>query len=306
MLFKEITCIGDLYPHMADLPEVVQLVKHSHEASLRNAVGPWSVELKEDGNYCFMLVASGAAYAFGRSGLRFTNVGFIEEQFITYTPGVYLGEIVNDGWELETLSGVISPARVNPLDTSVVVEHMKATEIRLFDFIPLECFVVGLCSDPYKFRRALLDNYAPLHHKIRVFEYSSLVEAEAACQELIKQGHEGGCIKALNADWKRGRRDWRSMKVVKETSFDLECVSVEEGKGKRKGVAANFFFRWKGDKVLKADLGKGWTDEKRLEAWLNPPIGCVFRVTAMQDSSKGGLLRKAKVQEQRFDKKADY
>lgn len=307
MLFKEIKEIGDLYPHMFDLPEVVQLVKHLGEANLKKAKGPYAVELKEDGNYCFMLVADRQAYAFGRSGLRFTNLGFIESQFIDCNPGVYIGEVCNSNFELEEFSGVISPNRVKELTPEVAATHVEHTCIKLFDFLYLEEFIKGHSSSSYSARRFSLDTYIGEAQYIIPFRsVETLEEAEVICDQFIADKAEGGCIKPLDGDWKRGRRDWNCMKKVREISFDLECIGVEDGKGKREGVAANFFFRWKDGKTIKADLGKGWTDARRLEAFLNPPLGKVFRVAAMQMSSANGLLRKAKVQEERTDKRADY
>lgn len=307
MLFDEVKSVVDLFPQIATRAEVVQLMKHASECKLDKVKWPVAGEVKEDGNYCFVLVLDGKHYAFGRSGLRFTNLGFIESQFAGCSNGVFMGEVVNDKLELEQLSGVISPNRVNPLEADIAQIHAEHTTMRLFDYILPTNLVAGISTVPYTERRAQLTaanktNFTEIPYEL----LHSELEMEAHARELIRQGKEGGCYKVANSDWRAGRRDYHSMKIVKEVSFDLECIRVEDGKGKRLGIVANMFFRWRNGKELKADLGKGWTDAKRLEAYENPPIGRVFRVTAMGDSSSNGLLRKAKVQEERFDKKADY
>jgi hypothetical protein len=78
---------------------------------------------------------------------------------------------------------------------------------------------------------------------------------------------------------------------------------------KREGYVARLKMNYKGG-VLWADLGKGWTDEKRAELtqrlikWLwndDKPFG-IFTVTALQESSTGNSLRLPKVGPERFDK----
>ncbi|CAL1776975.1 ATP-dependent DNA ligase, partial [Acinetobacter phage vB_AbaP_ABW132] len=92
------------------------------------------------------------------------------------------------------------------------------------------------------------------------------------------------------------------------------CVGVEYGKGKREGQIAKLKFSYKGS-VFSADLGKGWTDERRkaltsqYEALEHPaalsewnPIGKIWEVKALQESSTGKALRLPKVIRVREDK----
>ena len=111
------------------------------------------------------------------------------------------------------------------------------------------------------------------------------------------------------------------MKIVKQVSYDLECIGVEEGEGKYNGKVANLIFRWKDGQTIKAMLGEGWTHQDSRDMWvcysalmdiITPgkivmpnPVGCVFKVYALQESSKG-KLRLPKVGERRFDKEADF
>jgi len=110
------------------------------------------------------------------------------------------------------------------------------------------------------------------------------------------------------------------MKIVKQVSYDLECIGVEEGEGKYKGKVANLIFRWRDGQIIKAMLGEGWTHSGAEDMFENyksdqtfayscglklGPVGKVYKVYALQESSKG-KLRLPKVGERRFDKEADF
>jgi len=304
-LFDEVKCIGDIFPELKDLPEVVQLCKHFKDIKDYTKIKfPVANEVKVDGVYCFVTVLhDGRTYAFGRSGLLFTNLGFVAQRFSNCCAGVYINEIANDLFTLEQLSGVTSPARVNPLEPNVAADHLAYTHANLHDYLTIEEFVAGSSNCPYSERRAYLTEINKSGEpEVKMELIHTLEEFEAASDEMIAHGEEGSCGKPLSGTWKRGRRDHNCFKKVREIKLDLECIRVEDGKGKRAGIVANMFFRWKNGTELKADLGKGYSDLDRLAMYQNPPIGKIFLVTAMQESSVNGVLRKAKVGMIREDK----
>lgn len=107
------------------------------------------------------------------------------------------------------------------------------------------------------------------------------------------------------------------MKIVRGVDYDLLCIGFEEGKGKYSGKVANLLFKWRDGQTVKAMLGKGWTheDADKLLRYATygkdvgmpeyehvaSPVGKVYHVHALQESSKG-KLRLPKVCEQRIDK----
>lgn len=303
-LFEEVKHISDLFPEMGSLDCIAQLSKHYYDVKDDNKlVFPMSAELKEDGVYGTVVVWEGSTYLFGRSGQRLTNVGFIAARFAKCPDGTYHGEVVNDNWTLEKLAGATSPARVNPLDQVDQLDLLYYGHIRLFDFLSIKDFRAGKSTLSHQERQAqLLCNNLSSECAIKQDIVYSVEEMRAHAAELIARGYEGGCYKTLTGDWRRARRDGKSLKIVAEVKFDLRCVRVEEGKGKRQGMVANMFFAWKDGKELKADLGKGYSDKDRIALYLDPPIGKIYKVTAMKESSVNGLLRKAKVAELREDK----
>jgi ATP-dependent DNA ligase len=127
----------------------------------------------------------------------------------------------------------------------------------------------------------------------------------------INLGEEGAVFKTTDGLWRAGYRGVDIMKIVKQVSYDLECIGVEEGEGKYKGKIANLLFKWKDGQTIKAMLGEGWTHnmaEILYVDWVSgdwSPIGKVYKVYALQESSKG-KLRLPKVGERRFDKEADF
>tara|TARA_R110000796_G_scaffold40420_3_gene100060 strand:- start:19609 stop:20682 length:1074 start_codon:yes stop_codon:yes gene_type:complete len=147
---------------------------------------------------------------------------------------------------------------------------------------------------------------------------------------LISGGEEGIVIIDLDAGWEAGHKGWRKMKKVRGVDYDLMCIGYEEGTGKYAGKVANLIFNWKNGTTIKCMLGKGWTHDLAEEMFkcikasdyldrnatlvsvkenlrydFNNPVGSIFQVYALEESSKG-KLRLAKVGEKRHDKnKAD-
>lgn len=143
---------------------------------------------------------------------------------------------------------------------------------------------------------------------------NSYEEIEQIAERYIAAGLEGVVVKQPDASWLAGHKGYRAMKIVRGVSLDLRCVGVLYGKGKRAGQIAALEFEYKGNK-FKADLGKGWTDERRAaltsqyEALDHPdaldewnPVGKIWEVKALDISSTGKALRLPKVVRVRWDK----
>src|SRR5690606_34111856 len=133
----------------------------------------------------------------------------------------------------------------------------------------------------------------------------SQAEFDLYAAEEIAAGGEGIVGKQLDANYEAGHKGYRVVKKVRDLHVDLKCLAVETGKGKRTGQIARLQFKYKG-KLFWADLGEGWTDAKRIQMtydWqhhpedphrIPSPIGSIFHVKALQESSKG-VLRLPKV-----------
>lgn len=312
--------------------KVVQLVKHFDDVNKRanegvyhkNVKFPMYAQVKKDGVFAMMIKTSFGTGIFNRTGKLMKNVTHLAVEFDKLVPtcGVYIGELVSDDCSLEVLSGIVNPNRVNTIDHAQYLIS-KGMKIMYHDYIRLNEFIAGYSPITYAARywnltRALFDS------KIDVLPLelvSDETELRRFSDKMIANGQEGGVFKQ-DVEWLAGAKDWHSMKIVRGIHVDLECIGWEEGNGKYRGLVANLLFRYKNGLVVKAMLGKGWThqdaqgmfncikrghtgNEDGYLPW-SYPIGKIFHVYGLQESSKG-IIRLPKVSELRHDKcKADY
>lgn len=307
--------LGKLANHRAE-DKIFQLVKHLEDVSEKNISYPMWGEIKYDGNFCAVVKFRDDVAMFSRTGKHFTNVTEIEDSYHYLRDGVYVTEICNGHLTLEELSGAINPNRVEPLE-GIQKDNLKFTYLVFRDFIHIDDFIRGVSDYSYSKRRYIVSqNVLP---KLRPVDYVMLTshidspeQRERFRDQVIGLGYEG-VVYHQDVIWKAGHKNWHEMKEVKGVSFDLECIRVEEGNGKLKGKIGNLYFRFKGGKELKASLGKGWTHEASEQLFRAyqfcshaSPIGKIYKVKALQISSKG-VLRNPKVEEERYDKpEADF
>ncbi|CAM0030466.1 ATP-dependent DNA ligase [Vibrio phage D529] len=299
--------------------KVVQLVKHFDDVNKRLDEGilhkkvefPMYAQCKKDGNFAALVVrADGEVALFNRRGSRFTNCENVEAYWkgAGIKAGVYFGELCSEECSLEQLSGVVNPNRIKGLDyEQKLIKHRL--NIFFFDAVTICEFISGHSHRGFLARFDVMvteiDGYGDWLSLERVCNESEL---RGFAQRMIANGQEGAVFKQ-DVEWLAGAKDWHQMKVVRGVSYDLMCIGYEEGKGKYAGKVANLIFQWKNGKTIKCMLGKGWThaDAERLfnniDMVCTPdcPIGQVFEVYALQESSKG-VLRLPKCGELRHDK----
>ena len=297
--------------------KVTQLVKHFDEVPVsRKANANLGVQVKKDGVCALAVVGCDGVAIFSRSGKRFTNLEILEQRInlLQLNDGVYLGEVCNPDCSLEVLSGLVNPNRKEQLDTPQQVLANDAS-LHLFDLVTVGAFIRGTSAMTYRERHQYLTEYTPVTPFLTVLKYvavESKEEVERWARVCIDAGEEGIVVINLDADWEAGHKGWRKMKKVRGVDYDLECIGYEEGTGKYEGKVVNLIFNWKGGKTIKAMLGKGWShaDAKYMYATIHQmqeyhnainPIGKIFQVYALQESSKG-KLRLPKVGELRHDK----
>ena len=290
--------------------KVTQLVKHFDEVSDKHKDKELVGQVKKDGVCALVVVKSDGIRIFSRTGKPFANVECLRTSLyeLELPFGVYMGEMCCNLVSLEVLSGVVNPNRVNPLKEEVWRVPKNLT-LHLFDFLSIGNFLDGACSLPYTSRHGDLKNKVGRGNShIEVLPYGLLGEDETdfVTDYYIDLGEEGAIFRDPEAGWEAGHKGWRAMKKVRGVDYDLRCIGVEEGTGKYAGKVANLIFQWKDDLTIKAMLGKGWTHQMAKDMYWdmstpNTPIGKIFQVYALEESSKG-KLRLPKVGELRFDK----
>lgn len=302
--------------------KVVQLVKNYGEVPSSKKSFPLIAQPKEDGVFGMVVMSGGKVSVFGRTGEQLQSTSFIIRLASELmTDGVLIGEILSKHpCSLEELSGVVNPNRVNPLDGNQL-SIASGLYIALHDFITLQDFVVGKCIAPYDNRYKKLKGIVEdsrigvnLIQCTTIYDEESLNRFTETC---LANKKEGAVYKKPGEGWLAGHKGYRSMKVVGEVSYDLLCTGYEEGSGKYSGKVANLVFKWKDGQTIKAMLGKGWTHKDAEDMFKSiqmgyeginsaNPIGCIFKVKGLMDSSKG-KIRLPKVEEYRHDKSAaDY
>ena len=325
--------------HRNNEKKTTQLVKHFDEVVEKNKKGKnFGVQIKKDGVCSIVVVHHGFLSIFSRTAKEFTNTEILRDTLskMELRNGVYFGEMTCDikDVSLEMLSGVVNPNRVQPLSKEQVFITNNLT-MNFFDLISIESYIEGASQTPYRTRYDhLVERVESSHYKsanVKViplvgfgekgFDKLNIVirEIDFYLKTAVSMGEEGIIIADLDADWQAGHKGWRKMKKVRGVDYDLKCIGYEEGTGKYAGKVANLIFQWKGGKTVKCMLGKGWTHQmaedmfkviKHLENNELPsssylrndnPIGKIFQVYALEESSKG-KLRLPKVGEQRHDK----
>ena len=298
-----------------------QLVKHIDDVPVNKIVYPMWGEIKYDGVFCAVVLGEFQHDAVSRTGKLFYTA--VNELLYPYIPKhssghVVIGELINKHCSLEVLSGLVNPNRVNPW-TDEERELMNGVDYIVHDVLTFGEVIAGFSPIMYRDRS---DRLMRLSANVCIAEGKMLhsqAEFDMYAQEIIAAGGEGIVGKNLHAGYEAGHKGWRVVKKVRDLHVDLKCLDVQTGKGKRTGQIAKLQFMYKG-KLFWADLGEGWTDEKRAqltERWVDcvtcpeapycntclrdNPIGKVFHVKALQESSKG-VLRLPKVMEMRIDK----
>ena len=299
---------------LAKAKNPVQLVKNHHEltkkAKEKDLTWPAVVQIKYDGVYCMAIRdVDGVVGFFSRTGNKFfigaallCKLGEIVPQ----EPGVYIGELVNDYISLERLSGYVNTNRKTswtPEDT----EAMLHSYIMFHDHLTLDELKAGKSKVAYEDRRFYLATHLDdLKYLVESTVVHTTYDFGKFAEEAIANGHEGAVRKEIDADWIAGHKGYRTTKIVRGISADLECVGVVIGEGKFDGLIAGLDFMWKG-KRFTAGLGKGWdvdTMKVHTAAWQQDEanvVGKIWKVTALQESSRG-VLRLPKVGEMRIDK----
>ena len=287
----------------------VQLVKHYDEVLQKNLKWPAWAEQKEDGVWCGVVWTGKEAALFSRTGNEFyaelTDLEIIPTE-VQSQPGLYIAELVNPSMSLETLSGLINTNRKAPW-TVAEFDLMDYCQLRFHDYVPLSALMSGVSVNTHADRLSMLAAILPHQHIIPGTLVHTDEQWRAFAQMQVDAGREGAVLKQLDADWVAGHKGYRVTKLVKGLDVDLRCVGVSlDGKGKRAGTLAKIMVSYKG-KVVGADLGKGWTDEKRaalLAEYQEGPssvVGRIWHIHALQEGSAGGL-RLPKAMSRRIDK----
>jgi hypothetical protein len=214
----------------------------------------------------------------------------------------FISELINPALSLEELSGMVNPNRVASWDNT----SMLTADFIVHDSVCVTPLCTGVDTMQFAGRATRVRNLVPASNWPTAKLVSSEFEWQEFCDSVINTGSEGAVLKQLHAPWVAGHKGWYVTKEVRGVHLDLRCVGWALGKGKRSNHIGALYFEYDGN-LFSADLGKGWTDEKRnaltarAQSLNDDVTGALFHVKGLQISSKG-VVRLPKVQEERIDK----
>lgn len=297
--------------------DVFQLCLREDKANPKNIPDSLECSVKKDGLFIFAglhretTYSRGTPILFARSGQQITNQALLNlpeniKELLEFSSNtLFQFELKSTRLRNSVFNGAISPVRKNPLDPETAA-LLRYNEMWLTDIVPVPDFVGFSYYRLPRWERRRMMNDCAKEYSLLLPEWKMLNHARMLdwADGLIAAGEEGACGYNPNGFYEPGaRRADLVIKKAKEISLDLKCVAVRPGKkGKRLGMAEGFDIQY-GSKVIKADLGEGWTDEMRIHVLHNPSeaVGHIYRVYAF-DKSELGQLRQPKVGERRDDK----
>jgi len=125
---------------------------------------------------------------------------------------------------------------------------------------------------------------------------------------IVETGGEGTVQALPDMPWKAGYKNHAKTKRVRGVDYDLEVVAIEEGKGKRAGMAGRVIVLWRSGGIAsnarkRLAVDGRFTDEQRIHMLQHPEeyIGKIVHVHALQIGS-AGALRLPKIRSFRMDK----
>lgn len=155
------------------------------------------------------------------------------------------------------------------------------TKLALFDMVPLSDFKAGKCKMKQSDRHTALTGVIGmmLHLSGEAYVIPKLhvdldtLEGQAAFtefnREAIEAGYEGIMVKDPTAPYET-KRAFHWLKVKPFIEVTLEIVGWEEGTGKNVGKLGAWLMEGTDDgKVIKSNVGGGFSDKEREDFWIN-------------------------------------
>ena len=240
---------------------------------------PAYVQMKMDGMRFNAIVRNGTVEFRSRNGKELDLKGNLVNEFLALANGV---ECVFDGELLVMLDGDMQFADrqtgngiLNKANKGTISDdEAKLVHASLWDVIPYEDFVKGVCNVPYSTRWSsvehLVANQDSKGKRIWSVWHAECLGIDAAnevFQQLLADGHEGIILKDKSGKWE-DKRTKSQIKFKGELECDLKIVGLEEGTGKYVGKLGALICE-SDDGVVKVSVGSGFNDAQRYNIWVD-------------------------------------
>lgn len=248
---------------------------------------PAYVQMKMDGMRFNAIVRNGGVEFRSRNGKELDLKGNLVNEFLALANGV---ECVFDGELLvmldndiqfadrQTGNGILNKANKGTISDA----EAKLVHASLWDVIPYEDFVKGVCNVPYETRWSsvehLVANQGSKGKRIWSVWHAECLGIESAnevFQQLLADGHEGIILKDKQGKWE-DKRSKSQIKFKGELECDLKIVGLQEGTGKYENMLGALLCE-SDDGVVKVSVGSGFNDAQR-QSIGNAEIGKIVAV----------------------------
>jgi DNA ligase-1 len=263
------------------------MLAHDGANHEKKITGVRLIEPKLDGVRCITIVNYEA-----RTVVQYTRNGKILENF-SHISDSLLANIDDLGRSFVLDGEVVSSSFQSLMKQVHRKDDVKAQDARLmlFDIIPLSEFQKGKSVMGQKRRTALLKTLKPIFDKCENIDVINQIEIDLNSyvgelqfkefnKEAIENGFEGIMIKDPNAPYECKRStSWLKQKPFIEVS--LTVLETEEGTGRNEGKMGALVCEGTEDgKLIKVNVGSGFSDEDRDEFWSCKVDGQVVEVRA--------------------------
>jgi DNA ligase-1 len=263
------------------------MLAHDGANHEKKITGVLLIEPKLDGVRCITIVNYEA-----RTVVQYTRNGKILENF-SHISDSLLANIDDLGRSFVLDGEVVSSSFQSLMKQVHRKDDVKAQDARLmlFDIIPLSEFQKGKSVMGQKRRTALLKTLKPIFNKCENIDVINQIEIDLNSyvgelqfkefnKEAIENGFEGIMIKDPNAPYECKRStSWLKQKPFIEVS--LTVLGTEEGTGRNEGKMGALVCEGTEDgKLIKVNVGSGFSDEDRDEFWSCKVDGQVVEVRA--------------------------
>jgi DNA ligase-1 len=263
------------------------MLAHDGANHEKKITGVRLIEPKLDGVRCITIVDYES-----KTVVQYTRNGKILENFSHISDSLLAN--IDDLGRSYVLDGEVVSSSFQSLMKQVHrKDDVKASDARLmlFDIIPLSEFQKGKSVMGQKRRTALLKALKPIFDKCENIDVIDQIEIDLNSyvgelqfkefnKEAIENGFEGIMIKDPNAPYECKRStSWLKQKPFIEVS--LTVLETEEGTGRNEGKMGALVCEGTEDgKLIKVNVGSGFSDEDRDEFWSCKVDGQVVEVRA--------------------------
>ena len=220
--------------------------------------------IKYDGRHTTIIKRpSGKVEYYSSSGKMFE---LLDDQCfdLPETPvGVYFAEMMGEG-----VLGKLGDRKHSGIQTTMFTNTRKGLfnkhkpNWKVFDYVTIADYNVGICELPYVERYAYLLDHLPSNCLAYNMEALNIEHEEMFLDKVVKEGYEGIVSTDYNHIWEASKsRKWTNIKWKRRPTADLLCVGFNEGEGKYTGMIGSLILV--DSEGREVSVGSGLNDSQR-------------------------------------------